>query len=360
MATIVAGMIHINGIGTTTITASQSGDINYNVATSVSKDLEVQSPVSRWSFESLSFSGTGQSPIVTNELADLGDQTENTSVGGFHNSTSTSWTNPVGNASAKSISSTNWAPNDYFNFRVNSQYVTIIKLTFDQTSSSTGPKDFKLQWSTDGVNFTDISNYTVPYDTTTNTPYSWSSTMYDSRSTLSFDLSSITEINDQANLYFRLVNTSTSALAGGTVQSAGTSRMDNFTMFGTMDIPLPLNIISFSGKTFGTQNRLTWTLSEWGMVKIQKYINGSWVEVGQSDNNFWYDTNPYKGLSYYRIVSNNTISRPIYITNPMGLEPSTSEFKYTDLSGKKMNGTETNKIMIRKSEFESEKIIIVQ
>jgi len=360
VATIIGGKVRINGIGTTTITASQSGDINYNAATSVSKDLEVLSPVSRWSFEALSFSGTGQSPTVTNDLADIGDQTDNTSVGGFHNSSLTNWTTPVGNASAKSISASNWAQNDYFIFRVNSKYTTIIKLTFDQTSSSTGPRDFKLQWSINGVNFTDISNYTVPYNTTTNTPYSWSSTIYDSRSTLSFDLSSITEINDQPNVYFRLVNTTTNALNGGTVQSAGTSRMDNFTMFGSLDIPLSLDIISFSGKTFGQQNRLQWTLSEWGVVKIQKYISGTWEEVDKTENNFWFDNKPYKGLSYYRIVTNNTISNPIYISNPMGIEPSTSEFKYCDINGKKVSGTETNKIMIRKSEFNSEKIVIVE
>lgn len=360
VATIVSNKIHIVGIGTTTITASQSGDNNYLPATSVSADLFVDEPISRWSFDSLTISGTGQAPLITKTSADLGQQIENTSVTGFHSSTSTVWSSPVGNGNTKSLSATNWGVNDYFRFTVNTKYVTIIKLTFDQTSSATGPKDFKLQWSIDGTNFTDISTYTVPYNTTNNTVFSWSSGNYNSNSTLSFDLSSITEINDQPNVHFRLVNTTTNALLGGTVAPAGTSRMDNFTMFGNLDIPLPLNIISFSGKTFGSQNRLQWTLSEWGVVIIQKYINGTWVEVGKTDNNFWLDSNPYKGLSYYRIVSNNTISNPIYISNPMGIEPSTLDFKYYDMNGKKVSGTETNKIMIRKSEFNSEKIVIVE
>jgi hypothetical protein len=359
-ATIVDGKIHITGIGTTTITASQLGNDNYNSATSVTKELIVENPVSRWTFDNMTFSGTGQTPTISNGLADLGDQTENTTMNGFHQSASTSWTSPVGNGSLKSISADNWQVGDYFRYSVNTKYTTIIRLTFDQTSSATGPKDFKLQWSIDGLNFNDISNYNVPYNTNNNTNYSWTSGNYQSFSTLSFDLSSITEINDQTNVQFRMINNSTSALLGGTIQTDGTSRMDNFTMFGSMDIPLPLNIISFKGSNFGTQNRLQWTLSEWGMVKIQKLINNKWVDVGQTDNNFWFDTNTQKGLNYYRIVSDKTFSRPIYINNELGQDLSQYSFKYYDLDGKSVNNIEIGKIHIRKSEFESDKIIVVQ
>jgi hypothetical protein len=359
VASIVAGKIKINGIGTSTITASQAGDGNYFAATSVSSELSVSDPISRWSFDNITISGTGQTPTITGSGADVGMQTEGTSVSGFHTSVSTVWSSPVGNGNVKSISSNFWSTNDYFRYNVNTQYTTIIKLTFDQTSSGTGPKDFKLQYSLDGTNFTDITTYSVPFNTTSNTEYSWSSTNFSSASTLSFDLSSVTEINDQPNVQFRMVNTSTSALLGGTIQTAGTSRMDNFTTFGNMDIPLPLNVISFKGKSFGSQNRLEWTLSEWGMVKIQKYINGVWVEVGQTDNNVWFDTKPYKGISYYRIVSNKTFSNPIYVVNEMGFEPSSSDFTYYDFNGKRLNKVENNKIIIRKSEFDSEKVMVL-
>ncbi len=360
VATIVNGNIHIVGIGITTITAIQNGDGNFNAAVSISKDLMVDDPVSRWSFEALSFSGTGQTPTVTNSQADLGEQTTNTSISGFHNSSSTVWSSLVGNGSTKSIGSTHWGVGDYFQFQVNTQYTTIIKLTFDQTSSGTGPKNFKLQWSINGVDFTDISNYSVPFNNTSNTAYSWSSTSNQSESTISFDLTGVTEINDQPAVYFRVTNTSTDALLGGTIQTAGTSRVDNFTMFGSLDIPLPLNIISFKGKTFGSQNRLEWTLSDWGQVKIQKYINGVWEVVGQTENNVWFDTNPYKGISYYRIVSNNTISRPIYIVNDMGFELSKSEFKYYDFGGRNLDKSEKNKVLIKRNEFECEKILILE
>jgi hypothetical protein len=359
VATIVSGKIKIMGLGTSTITASQTGNGNYNAAPSVTTELVVGDPISRWSFDNITISGTGQTPTITGGGADLGAQTEGTSVSGFHTSTSTVWSSPVGNGNTKSISSNFWSTNDYFRFNVNTQYTTIIRLAFDQTSSGTGPKDFKLQYSLDGVDFTDITNYTVPFNTSTNTDYNWSSTNFNSSSTLSFDLSSVTEINDQPNVQFRMVNTSTDALLGGSIQNAGTSRMDNFTTFGNMDIPLPLNVISFKGKTFGSQNRLEWTLSEWGLVKIQKYINGTWVEVGQTDNNVWFDTKPYKGISYYRIVSNKTFSSPIYIVNEMGFEPSQSEFKYFDITGKSVNGDIKNQVIIRKSEFDSQKVMVL-
>ena len=44
VATIVSGQIHIVGAGTTTITASQAGDANYNAATSVNQSLTVTAP----------------------------------------------------------------------------------------------------------------------------------------------------------------------------------------------------------------------------------------------------------------------------------------------------------------------------
>lgn len=45
VATIVSGNIHIVGAGTSTITASQAGNINYNAATNVAQSLTVTAPV---------------------------------------------------------------------------------------------------------------------------------------------------------------------------------------------------------------------------------------------------------------------------------------------------------------------------
>lgn len=59
VATIVGGMIHIVAAGTTTITATQSGNSNYNAATSVAQSLTVVNPpLAAWDF-------TGENTVAT-------------------------------------------------------------------------------------------------------------------------------------------------------------------------------------------------------------------------------------------------------------------------------------------------------
>lgn len=245
VATIVSNKVHIVGNGTCTITASQSGNTNYFAATNVIKTLIVKSPTSRWSFESITVSNTGTTPNFgsTSQTADIGDLTTSSSITGFHSSSSTTWSSGfVGNGSLKSLSATNWSVGDYFQFQLSTTYYDSLLLTIEQTSSGTGPKDFKLQYSLNGTSYTDILTYQVPYFVPTTTAYAWasSSTNYQTQSAFSFDLSSLTQIHNQSLVYFRLVNTSTTALLGGAVQSAGTSRVDNISLMGNYDAPLDL------------------------------------------------------------------------------------------------------------------------
>ena len=116
-----------------------------------------------------------------------------------------------------------------------------ILLTFEQTSSNSGPRDFKLQTSFDGTSYTDVGTYTVPFFVPSNTPYAWSSVTYQPQSAVSFNLKNIVDYRHQLWVYFRLVNTSTTSLLGGVVASGGTSRIDNISVMGdTYDIPLDL------------------------------------------------------------------------------------------------------------------------
>jgi hypothetical protein len=350
VASILSGEIQINGIGTTTITISQGGDGNWNPATSVSQDLIIDYPISRWSFETSTVSGIGQTPSISSPSAEIGEQNSNTSFTGFHTSPLTVWTNFVGNGDGRSISADRWTVGDYFQFTLNTKYTTIIRLSFDQNSSATGPKDFRLQWSIDGTNFTNIEDYQIAYNTASNTVYSWTATNYFSQSTLSFDLSTITEINDQSQVFFRLLNTTNGALLGGTVQTAGTSRIDNFSLFGSLDIPLPLQILDFKGTAYERQNFLRWTLSEQISVTVQKYINGSWKDLSTIEDSRYIDSLPER-ISYYRLVTDSNISKPIYILNS---SVEGEEFQYFDLTGRP---NETSKILVRKSAIDS-KIII--
>jgi hypothetical protein len=246
IATIVSNKVRIIGNGTCTITASQAGNTNYFAATNVSKTLIVKSPTSRWSFESTTISNTGTTPNFgsTSAVADIGDLTTGSKFTGFHSSNSTTWScgfgGIVGNSSSKSLHVTNWSVGDYFQFELSTTYYDSLLLTIEQTSSGTGPRDFKLQYSLNGTSYTDITTYQVPYYVPTTTAYAWSSTSYQPQSAFSFDLSSLTQIHSQSLVYFRLVNTSTTALLGGTVQAAGTSRIDNISLMGNYNAPLDL------------------------------------------------------------------------------------------------------------------------
>ena len=56
-----------------------------------------------------------------------------------------------------------------------------------------------------------------------------------------FDLSTVTALDDQSSVFFRLVDTSTTSANAGTVAGGGTDRVDNFTVTATA-VPEPSTI----------------------------------------------------------------------------------------------------------------------
>lgn len=155
------------------------------------------------------------------------------SASGFHAAAS-AYSNPVGNGSAESYSSTNWQVGDYYQFVFSTLGFSGLAVSFDQTSSGTGPRDFNLTYSTDGSSFTPFQSYIVLANAAPNP--TWSSVTYQPIYTLSFDLSAITALDDQASVYIRMVQTSTVSANGGLVASGGTNRVDNFLAVGS---PVP-------------------------------------------------------------------------------------------------------------------------
>jgi hypothetical protein len=248
VATIVANKVHVVGNGITTITASQPGNGNYFPATDVSKDLVVKMSISTWTFESLNFSNTGTAPTFGggSTVANLGDYTTTSNITGFHSSNLTTWQsqNPgsIGNGSTKSLSASNWSVNDYFQFKVSTLGYDSILLTFEQTSSNTGPREFKLQYSFDGSSYTDVSNYTVPYFVTSGTPYAWSTASHQTQSSVSFNFKMDVNFRDKTQIFFRLLMRTTTSINGGVVSTTGTSRIDNITIMGDYyTVPLDLD-----------------------------------------------------------------------------------------------------------------------
>jgi hypothetical protein len=144
---------------------------------------------------------------------------------GRHNAVNTTWDNPNGNGSQESWNSNAWAIGDYYQFRTSTLGVRHIELSWDQTRSANGPSAFQLQYSTDGTSFTPHMSYNVPQ-------IAWSNAIPNPLSSFSADLTSVTSLNNQANVYFRLVAT------GAAGNTGAISRVDNF----TVHIPEPASV----------------------------------------------------------------------------------------------------------------------
>ena len=185
--------------------------------------------IADWTFES-------SAPTTSGPIA---PETGSGSAIGSHASGAAAYSTPAGNGSAHSFSSNNWAIGDYYQFSVATSGLSDITLTWDQTSSSTGPKDFQLQYSTNGTTFTSFASYSVLANASPNTP--WSSTgTENSAYTFTEDLSSIAALDNQANVYLRLAQSDAVAANGGAIGTSGTDRVDDVVIAGTAVAPVPL------------------------------------------------------------------------------------------------------------------------
>lgn len=200
------------------------------------------STIAQWTFESPNTPAAATAAVYPNAIAPAAGSGN---AGGVHTSASTAWSTPVGNGSAFSFSSNNWSVGNYYQFSTSTSGFTGISVAWDQTGSATGPRDFKLAYSTDGVNFTDFYSYSLP-----SPAVSWSSGSTSLSTKFSSDLSSVTALDNQANVYFRLVDTSTVSINGGTVGTGGTGRVDNLTVRGNGDpAPFVASTVPANGAT---------------------------------------------------------------------------------------------------------------
>ncbi len=207
--------------------------------------------IAGWTFESTAPTTSG--PIAADVNPGTGVAASGSHVG------ATVYSSPSGNLSAHSYSATLWAIGDYWQFKVNAAGFAGIMLSYDQTSSSTGPANFVLQYSTDGTNFTTytgaFTNGAATAGVTTPVANggpdgSWSTSAGTDTNPAGFnfavDLSSITSLNNASTLVFRLVDHSTTSEGGGTVATTGTDRVDNFTITGTPDASPQIGSLTLS------------------------------------------------------------------------------------------------------------------
>jgi hypothetical protein len=181
-----------------------------------------------WTFET---STPGGGPGLSTTAASIGSisaETGNGTGSGVHASSSTVWSNPQGNGSPESFGADHWAVGDHFQFQTSSSGFGQIQIAWDQVSSGGGPRDFILKYSTDGSLFSQFGGvYTILENVS---PNNWSSSPTRTSTHYSADLSTVTGLDNQGAIYFRLIANSTVSANGGIVGPTGASRVDNFTI----------------------------------------------------------------------------------------------------------------------------------
>jgi hypothetical protein len=138
-----------------------------------------------------------------------------------------------GNGSSRGFGVTNsWTVGDFFQFAVTTTGYQGISISYDQAGTSRGPSTFYLAYSTDGSTFTKFgSDYQVQLG-------SWNTTTVNTTTSYTFDLGSVTAINDSPTVYFRVVDDSTLAINGGIVGGYQDDRIDNF-LISAQQVPEP-------------------------------------------------------------------------------------------------------------------------
>jgi hypothetical protein len=183
--------------------------------------VSAQTTLAQWTFET-SVPTTG-GPLLPEE----GSGSAISNKGG-------TFSNPAGWGSGESWSSNNWNVGEYFQFQTSSVGSTGITVSWQQVGSNTGPKNFRLEYSTDGTSFTTHQAYVVNLST-------WHTTPTPAADQYTFDLSAIAALNNAASIYFRLTMVDTVPIgATSTFGSGGTSRVDNFTITAAPPAGTPL------------------------------------------------------------------------------------------------------------------------
>ena len=193
--------------------------------------VSAQTTLAKWTFE-------------TSIPATAGPLTPEEGSGSATSNTGGTFSNPAGWGSNESWSSNSWNVGEYFQFQASSTSFSGVTVSWQQVGSNTGPKNFRLEYSTDGTSFTIHQSYVVNTST-------WNATLTPAADQYTFDLSAITALNNAAAIYFRLTMVNTVPIgATSTFGSGGTSRVDNFTVTAAPPAGTPLITVAPSLPAF--------------------------------------------------------------------------------------------------------------
>ena len=238
-----------------------------------------QTPIADWTFETSMPTTAGPiSPEVGSGSA----------IG--HHAGTAAYSSTAGNGSSHSYSANTWATGDYWQFQVSTVGSANIVVTFDAISSSTGPRDFNFQYSTDGSTFTTFTTYTNG-----NTP-GWSAGTVVSSYTHLVNLSSIAALNNASTVFFRLTCADSASSGGTTIGGTGTSRVDNFNV-STLSAPVLSGLTSLTTNAGST-------------VIFTATVSSGTPPFGY----FWY-TNSITPANLITAVATNATSQSLALTN---------------------------------------------
>jgi Secretion system C-terminal sorting domain len=265
--------------------------------------------LSKWKFDGDDMAtapASNPSFLVGDAVADSGMLVTGSScLGSFHTSTASVWSAPVGNGSTDALSSNGWAIGDYYEFKFSTLDFYGINLSWDVFGSNTGPRDFKVQYSTDGTAFTDATGTNATY-VVLNTP-TFAAGTYNAIHNRVLDLSTITAIANQPFVWIRFVVTSAISTNGGAIALTGTSRIDNVKISASG--ALPVSILSFEAQKSNGKNELIWKVAQetdLNHYEIERSNDGrTYSSIGKVNavNNSTYTFTDAKpaSLNYYRI-----------------------------------------------------------
>ncbi|WP_129022188.1 T9SS type A sorting domain-containing protein [Edaphocola flava] len=167
----------------------------------------------------------------------------------------------AGNGTGKSLNLNRWTTvGDYIQFQVSTVGKSSIQIGFEQGSASgNGPLDFKVSYSTDGINFTDLP--AGSFQQTASVNGDWTAATYLPGFHKTFTLPAA--LNNVATAYIRISTTSLNSVSPGTqVAPAGNSRFDNILITGTTIAPTTqITNVATSDSTFCNAGANTFQVS---------------------------------------------------------------------------------------------------
>ena len=172
-----------------------------------------QTLIAGWDFEGTSLPEGSTGTSRSGFFASAGTQVGVAEASGVHTDRRTGWATPSGNGSGKSLSATSWNVGDYFQFRVSSLGFTGLTVGWDQIRDSGAASNFNFSYSVDGTNFTSFAAYVVSSPATFADNSSadwWSGSTRAINTSYFYDLSTVTGLDNQSDVFFRLVATSLS------------------------------------------------------------------------------------------------------------------------------------------------------